>query len=411
MSEPSSTSISEADAPDHWWAWNAESGVFRHRTSGEELRVRGRVDAPEGGGRWPWIRFDYVSEAEGVRYPLLVEVRTQMVTPPPRAAGVTHPIRVWRLDHVRSAALWRDETGRTDAHPSYGLWRRVDEAFWNALTQFRIVKIEGMRVDMPAMSGGWWNGAWRPAFYRRVHSSRVSRDDWFSVPDIRFRFGPTCHEPDLALQDYVPVRLDAQAPRFVPRHVPNPEDRFYTIRQRRVEKESGIEIFARPVTSADGARGGYVKFMFFKGGSVRLYCSMPDYHPRTEQTTFFANSISAYFGDVKIDCGRELIDLLSLDFEFRESIKTQQRLTDPLRRKTHYTLHMFVQSRFLDFILPWQYDSRGHPPSGPSLADLGTLYLNSLSGGVPHIEIASRINLKLAVDPDQDDWLTTFGPA
>jgi hypothetical protein len=101
-----------------------------------------------------WMRYDY-EDAE-CRYPLLVEWQNE------RRSGTQR----WRVDHIRSAALWRRESASAAANPTYGLWRRVDDASTRALTCWPPTDAIGPAPANICVNGGWHNGAWTDQYYR-----------------------------------------------------------------------------------------------------------------------------------------------------------------------------------------------------------------------------------------------------
>ena len=169
-----------------WWTFDAATKVFRHRIFGEEIRYIGPVTVDGASGVWPWFRFDYVSEAEGAWYPLLVQVKTAQPEPygginqwidweraglveyEERHAFPKSSFRFWRVDHDRSLTLWQEDCGFADELPPYGLWRRADLAIISAALCLPPVALIGSAPEMVALNGGWLNGEWRSGFYRRA---------------------------------------------------------------------------------------------------------------------------------------------------------------------------------------------------------------------------------------------------
>ena len=150
-----------------WWLFDPQRPAIMHATTRQTLCYRGaashkeQLGLTESGNR-RWLRFDY--EDEETRYPVLVEWRNV----PTPASG--RPL-VWRVDHLRSAALWRIETASGSAIPPYGLWRRVDDCLTDALACWPSNALTGLKPAFIALNGGWFNGAWTPEFYRSVSGS------------------------------------------------------------------------------------------------------------------------------------------------------------------------------------------------------------------------------------------------
>ena len=225
----------------YWWQYDSSRRFFRHISSGEEIRFIGPIAPPRGAsGRWPWYRFDYVCPE--ARFPLAVEFK-KVVTVVPTAEQIAdavardpnfrivtlrsrkwHPApQIWRVDYGYSAELWRDESGSAAHHPPYGLWRRADEALIGSALAWPPVEVEGPPCDEIAANGGWLNGTWTGAAYRRI------RRDWVT-PEKSSHFYP--FEADGSVvphlwplfhdaREYAPIPLD-EAPTqwiFAPRQV------------------------------------------------------------------------------------------------------------------------------------------------------------------------------------------------
>jgi hypothetical protein len=146
-----------------WWDLEKTPPALVHRLTGQRIRFMGRTENDAALGIFAtenqyWMRFEYRDPE--VTYPLLVQWRNI-----PSKNG--RPI-VWRLDHLRSAALWRREGGADAPNPGYGLWRRVDDCVLDALgcwpKEFPFLRLPRKIV----CEGGWLNGAWSSSFYRHV---------------------------------------------------------------------------------------------------------------------------------------------------------------------------------------------------------------------------------------------------
>lgn len=170
----------------YWWTYDPAAKTYRHRAFTEEVRFVGPAAVADSTSVWPWFRFDYVSEAEGAWYPLLVQVKTGQPEPykgisqwidweraglveyEDRHAYPKSTFRFWRVDHDRSLALWREASGFTDELPPYGLWRRADLAIISAALCLPPASPIGTSPEMVALNGGWLNGAWHSDFFRRA---------------------------------------------------------------------------------------------------------------------------------------------------------------------------------------------------------------------------------------------------
>lgn len=187
----------------HWWRYEPAERAMIHRASGEKVIFRGQTSVENGAGPpvADWARFDYEYERES--YPLLIEVRRVRYpnTMPDRYVrapynGVSEPysnLLVWRLDHIRSGALWARES--TSQVP-YALWRRADRAMIDAALLWPREYGVLPPPDEVAVNGGWLNGSWTPDFYRRLYprDPELYRDLSYGRPmDCRIM---------LPLQDY-----------------------------------------------------------------------------------------------------------------------------------------------------------------------------------------------------------------
>lgn len=146
-----------------WWLALPKVDMLVNRASGQRLRRIGlaRVeDDPAGQG---WFRFEYRDDEVG--YPLLCRViEGRYINPLKPRDEVSGP--VLQVDHNRSAALWRRESGSQSAVPPYGLWRRVDDCITDAFPCW-----PGNGSGEPAWQqvgfrGGWVNGGWQDRLFR-----------------------------------------------------------------------------------------------------------------------------------------------------------------------------------------------------------------------------------------------------
>jgi hypothetical protein len=158
----------------HWWRLHPHEPIVIHRASGEQVAYIGDLGEPG------WHRFEY--RHRDVLYPLAVEMK-RIWWPNPRAGQHTGPrgderepdelrLFLWRVDHLRSADLWRQARkleDSSDQPPPYWLWRRVDTAIIDAALLWpKKYPSELKAADEVAIEGGWLNGLWRSSFFRRL---------------------------------------------------------------------------------------------------------------------------------------------------------------------------------------------------------------------------------------------------
>jgi hypothetical protein len=164
-----------------WWLFDAESSAVIHETTGQVVRLVGRLNPDEfsltESENRIWMRFEY--QDREARFPILIEWRNV----PSKVRG--RPL-VWRVDYVRSAALWRRETGISSTHPPYGLWRRVDDCLTDALASWPAHPKTGAKPKYIGLNGGWLNGAWASELYRCVWCSTLLRTstETFQNPSV-----------------------------------------------------------------------------------------------------------------------------------------------------------------------------------------------------------------------------------
>jgi hypothetical protein len=142
------------------WHFDSERIVMIHTLTGQSVRYIGpAVSEPHAAftnsGNRIWLRFEY--EDRETRYPLLVEWRN--------VPGHGRPL-VWRVDHDRSARLWRHANNTDAAHPGYGLWRRVDDGVIDAFSCWPSHPTVGRHPAHVVLNAGWLNGAWTAKLYR-----------------------------------------------------------------------------------------------------------------------------------------------------------------------------------------------------------------------------------------------------
>jgi hypothetical protein len=217
----------------HWWRYDAQHQAMVHRVSGEMVLSVGPFDMrnlPGSAGSASrserndgWHRFEYVFEGE--RYPILVHI-FRVASPNPLFSGIEEPERftedkiwepsIWRVDHVRSAALWRKEHNDAPeelSFPSYSLWRRADRAICDAALLWPRDHPGLPTADQAAVNGGWSNGTWREEFYRLLRpaerwrgrhpaKSQLQRSpDLFAAPLSQYTTESSGSEPNWAPAD------------------------------------------------------------------------------------------------------------------------------------------------------------------------------------------------------------------
>jgi hypothetical protein len=162
-----------------WWWFDTETQTLINRISDQRVRFEGTVAGTGEASRVPTggparLRFSY-QDAEA-HYPALVTARYDTYGGPGYDLRDRRRLSLcWSIDHLGSAAEWRRMTGADTETPPYGLWRRVDEALFDALAcwpQTETAGPEPLRIDS---WGGWLNGAWSPRL-RRVGAGREERD-------------------------------------------------------------------------------------------------------------------------------------------------------------------------------------------------------------------------------------------
>ena len=260
----------------YWWTFDAASKTFRHRVFGDEIRYIGPTHVADTDSIWPWFRFDYVDEAEGAWYPLLVQSKTGQPEPykgisqwidweraglveyEERHAFPKSTFRFWRVDHDRSLAIWRQEMGLTAELPPYGLWRRADLAILSAGLHLAPVPLIGSAPEMIALNGGWLNGEWRSHYYRRATYSwhrAAGADKCAYTPDGKIK-------PDHNRTQFFPLEqawrppLFASCPRWSPAEIqvtwqePHQNDQVRVMTAMR-EERTGELIYASSWHSRD----------------------------------------------------------------------------------------------------------------------------------------------------------------
>jgi hypothetical protein len=159
-----------------WWTFDAETQTLINRVSGQRVRFES-AESDAGSPQRPHadgparLRFSY-QDAE-VRYPVLVIPRSGTYG----GHGYDHRDDKWRslswsIDHLASAAEWRRASGADADIPPYGLWRRVNDAMFDALLCWPAGEQAGPEPTRIDSWGGWLNGAWSERL-RRVGAGRA----------------------------------------------------------------------------------------------------------------------------------------------------------------------------------------------------------------------------------------------
>jgi len=158
-----------------WWIFDAETQTLINSVSGQRVRFEGIVDgssppSPSLSSGPVRLRFSY-EDAEA-RYPVLVTARYETYG----GAGydrrdIARRTLSWSIDHLGSAAEWRQSSGTDEEAPPYGLWRRVDETLFDALACWPKTELTGAEPWRVDSWGGWLNGVWSPRL-RRVGQGR-----------------------------------------------------------------------------------------------------------------------------------------------------------------------------------------------------------------------------------------------
>lgn len=155
-----------------WWDWDAETPALVNRITGERLAFRGRCqDGDLVPSEGTWLRFDYLHP--DLDFPLLVEESKAEEQERSDDNGKT----LWRIDYLRSSALWRREAAGNEAYPSYGVWRRVDDCIADAFACWPATEAhQGAFTRAFLVSGGWLNGVWNETLRRGQRRCSVIRE-------------------------------------------------------------------------------------------------------------------------------------------------------------------------------------------------------------------------------------------
>jgi hypothetical protein len=162
-----------------WWTFDAETQTLINRVSEQRICLESAVDdagsllqTPASGPSR--LRFSY-QDAE-VRYPVLVTARHETYGGPGFDHRDSRRLSLsWSIDHLASAAEWRRSLGADAELPPYGLWRRVDDAMFDALACWPPSELVGPEPSRIDSWGGWLNGVWL-ARLRRVGAGRAEKN-------------------------------------------------------------------------------------------------------------------------------------------------------------------------------------------------------------------------------------------
>src|SRR5215204_6545577 len=161
-----------------WWTLHAETQTVVNRVSDQRIRFEGAVDDagsllhPPASGP-ARLRFSY--QDTDVRYPVVVIARYETYGGSGFDHGDSDRLSLgWSIDHLASAAEWRRSCAAPTEIPSYGQWRRVDDALFDALSCWRSGEGPGPEPSRIDSWGGWFNGEWSPRL-RRVGAGRAER--------------------------------------------------------------------------------------------------------------------------------------------------------------------------------------------------------------------------------------------
>jgi hypothetical protein len=175
-----------------WWLFDPETQTLINKLSQQRVHFAGAVDDTEESVLHPpargpvRLRFSY--QDPEVTYSVLVTARYDRRS------------LAWSIDHLGAAAEWRRHTTAAAEAPPYGLWRRVDDALFDALACWPASETAGPRPSRIDSWGGWLNGAWSPRL-RRVSVGR-EKDEAVVETDIEPYLEPLASEP--LSWDFVP---------------------------------------------------------------------------------------------------------------------------------------------------------------------------------------------------------------
>jgi hypothetical protein len=162
-----------------WWTFDAETQALINRVSGQRICFESAVDdagsllqSPATGP----ARFRFFYEDAEVRYPVTVTARRETYGGPGFDHGDSRRLSLsWSVDHLASAVEWRRSCDVEAEIPPYGLWRRVDDALFDALACWPSNERSGLAPSRIDAWGGWLNGVWTPRL-RRVGAGRAEQN-------------------------------------------------------------------------------------------------------------------------------------------------------------------------------------------------------------------------------------------
>jgi len=148
-----------------WWYFDKTSPSLVNKVSGQRVAyVEHMADDPSlnifSSSKRQWMRFTY-SDHE-IQYPVVVEARHVR-----KNTSRTERHNVWRVDHIRSAKLWKRETGQENDHPPHNLWQRLDDCLCDAFGCWPQDALDPPFEEV-SIAGGWYAGRWTHQLYRHL---------------------------------------------------------------------------------------------------------------------------------------------------------------------------------------------------------------------------------------------------
>ena len=138
-----------------WCRFDAETQTVINRLSGQRIRFECAASDP------PFTRLRFTYSDHQVRYPVLVTARYDPFGPGgfDTPDGRRHAL-MWSIDHVASAGEWGHSSDTATGDAPYGLWRRVNDCLFDALSCWPKTEATGLAPGTIDAWGGWWNGEW-----------------------------------------------------------------------------------------------------------------------------------------------------------------------------------------------------------------------------------------------------------